>query len=807
MSMRRAAALLLLLAAPGVHAQAVRGLVVDGAASPVPGVVVLLVDTAAAVAARALTNDRGEYRLTARAAGTYRIRTMRIGYRPVLSEPVALRAGAMVDRRIVLSGVRLMLDTVRVVDKSACRTTGDSGLATFAIWEQVRTALTATLLTSSTHTLEATTVRYARTLDAGMRHVREQDARVSSDYVRQPWSALSADSIRRFGYAIASPGDSTTFYAPGLETLASAAFITDHCFHLQASPDARTIGVAFTPASTRRAVPEIAGTLWVDRASAELRSLEYRYVGLRDMPRDAVDRIGGEIEFARMRGGGWVISAWDIRMPLLASEVNLGHRETRLRGVRVSGGLLSLARDGRDTVWSRPRRALRGTVVDSTTGRGVAGARVALRGIGIAAVADSAGRFVIPDLLYGEYTADVHTPSLDSIGASVVSDVQFTDSNSVAPIEVWGSMAAAPALCGDRALFSRQPPAGILTGRVRDESDTTLSRAVDVAVQWKEFAIAGRGSMTSTEMHVRTLGATTDAHGDFRVCGVPVNTKLSVAVLVGSTTTPGDTVRVPPGARFARIDLSIDSRAGAMASFTGAVLVDSTHRPIFGAEVEFPALNRSTITDSVGAFRLAGIPPGPQRVRVRRVGYGPLDTTLTFAPRRTLDRRVYLTRVQTLDSVVVTANSVTLPGFDDHRKVGLGQFLTRDELEKHKGTRLSTLLQNMRGTRVNPGWGNIAWLASSRSAASLDSSSGAWHHPDNSERTLGAKTDCYAKVYVDGHLVSGRSPDDPLFDVNSLQPDQIEAVEYYAGPSQTPMEYSTLNAVCGVLVIWTRRTP
>jgi hypothetical protein len=46
-----------------------------------------------------------------------------------------------------------------------------------------------------------------------------------------------------------------------------------------------------------------------------------------------------------------------------------------------------------------------------------------------------------------------------------------------------------------------------------------------------------------------------------------------------------------------------------------------------------------------------------------------------------------------------------------------------------------------------------------------------------------------------------------LFDVNSLQPDQIEAVEYYAGPSQTPMEYSTLNAVCGVLVIWTRRTP
>ncbi|MGH7621533.1 MAG: carboxypeptidase-like regulatory domain-containing protein, partial [Gemmatimonadaceae bacterium] len=363
MTARRAAALLLLLAAPGARAQTVRGLVVDAAASPVPGVVVLLVDSSAAVVARSLTNDRGEYRLTARAAGTYRIRTMRIGYRPVVSDAVALRAGATVGRRIELSGVRLMLDTVHVVDKRACRTTGDSGLATFAIWEQVRTALTATLLTSSTHTLEATTVRYVRTLDPGMRHVRDQDARVNSDYVRQPWSALSADSIRRFGYAIASPGDSTTFYAPGLETLASAAFIADHCFHLQASPDAKTIGVAFTPAPTRRDIPEIMGTLWVDRASAELRSLEYHYVSLPDMPREALDRVGGDMEFARMRNGGWVISAWDIRMPLLASEVNLGHRDTRLRGLRVSGGLLSLARDGRDTVWSRPRRALRGTVV------------------------------------------------------------------------------------------------------------------------------------------------------------------------------------------------------------------------------------------------------------------------------------------------------------------------------------------------------------------------------------------------------------------------------------------------------------
>jgi hypothetical protein len=62
-------------------------------------------------------------------------------------------------------------------------------------------------------------------------------------------------------------------------------------------------------------------------------------------------------------------------------------------------------------------------------------------------------------------------------------------------------------------------------------------------------------------------------------------------------------------------------------------------------------------------------------------------------------------------------------------------------------------------------------------------------------------------VYVDGHMVSGRSQSDPLFDMNSIQPDQIEAIEFYAGPSETPPEYSGLNSTCGVLVIWTRKTP
>ncbi len=53
----------------------------------------------------------------------------------------------------------------------------------------------------------------------------------------------------------------------------------------------------------------------------------------------------------------------------------------------------------------------------------------------------------------------------------------------------------------------------------------------------------------------------------------------------------------------------------------------------------------------------------------------------------------------------------------------------------------------------------------------------------------------------------GGRPADALFDINSIAPASIEAIEYYAGASQTPLEYGGLESACGVIVIWTRKTP
>lgn len=45
----------------------------------------------------------------------------------------------------------------------------------------------------------------------------------------------------------------------------------------------------------------------------------------------------------------------------------------------------------------------------------------------------------------------------------------------------------------------------------------------------------------------------------------------------------------------------------------------------------------------------------------------------------------------------------------------------------------------------------------------------------------------------------------PRFDINTVPASSVAAIDFYAGPSQTPLKYAKLNSACGVLVIHTRR--
>jgi carboxypeptidase family protein/TonB-dependent receptor-like protein len=778
-------------------AQTVRGLVIDRANTPVPGVVVRLLDSTSAIGARALTNDRGEFRLIAVRPGTYHLSTLRIGFRPVLSAPIVLRLGEEVTERIELAGVAFALDTVRVDSRSACRLARDSAAATFAVWEQVRSALTATQVTASTRAIVVTMVTYERSLDPGGRQTLQQRAVARTDSVAQPWRSLTPDSLRRVGYVGAGAGDSTIYRAPGLDMLESGAFVEDHCFRLTSSRDKSRIGISFEPTPDRRHSSEIRGTLWLDRASSELRSLEFRYLNLDPMQEDA--GAGGTMDFARLKSGAWVISRWSIRMPVLEQRLVGGRGgrarvpETSVGSIRVEGGELALARAGTDTLWAHAPITLAGTVTDSVAGTAVPAARVSLQETAFAAMTDAAGRFSIGGLMPGAYTLEIHTASLDSMNAVNRLAMVLVDSGVAVQLRVPNAQAIATAFCGTatRRMTASGLP-GIIVGSVEILGDTAAPPTLKVVAEWNEAA--GKG---------RRLEVPTDAAGGYRLCGVPVGAAIALRAAADSGSGDVVNVRIEPGGRFARAALALDRNAGPVAEFMGFVS-DSSRRPIAGVEVVLPGLAKSAVTSERGAFVLRDVPAGSHRVVVRHVGYGPLDTLLRFPANQTVTTDVILSHITVLDSVVVSAPQPWLRDFEENRKLGLGHFITRDQLAKQEDRRLSEILSEVPSLQIIQGGGNKAWLSRMRGVPSLNRECVQLEGRGTVQQMCNY---CYAQVYVDAVLMYAGGSRGEVPNINRFWAGDIEAIEYYAGGAQTPSKYANLNSNCGVLVIHTRRSP
>ena len=218
-------------------------------------------------------------------------------------------------------------------------------------------------------------------------------------------------------------------------------------------------------------------------------------------------------------------------------------------------------------------------------------------------------------------------------------------------------------------------------------------------------------------------------------------------------------------------------------------------QPIAGADIQIVSGPGAT-SDSRGLFRVDSIVPGERRLVIRKVGYAPLDITWPFAAGDSVVRIFELASIQELDSVRTVAKQTRDPQMDEfeaHRKLGLGVFYTRKDIEK-SGGQISNLVANTNGVRMTYGPAGQAYVMSSTGPKSL-------------REAMGLVPKCYAEVYLDDANVYTRrtagSP--PPFDINSLSPASIEAIEYYSGAAKTPAKYQKMNTECGVLVIHTRR--
>lgn len=246
--------------------------------------------------------------------------------------------------------------------------------------------------------------------------------------------------------------------------------------------------------------------------------------------------------------------------------------------------------------------------------------------------------------------------------------------------------------------------------------------------------------------------------------------------------------------------------AQSTAILEGLILADSTEAPLADAEITLPTLGRTARSDSSGFFRLDGLPPGTHLIRVRRFGYAPIDARFAFAPAERLQRDFLLTPVPVaLDDVEVTGaptpRDPRMATFERRRATGLGHFITRDVIEKRENSKLGSILQMAPGGRIiQARHGGSAWMVGGRGTVSL----GGVSYVDSMSRQKGAPPGCYAAVFLDGLPVYRGLQGEILFDLNSLSPTLIQAMEVYGGGAQIPSELNATGRTCGAVVIWTR---
>ncbi|MDB4914632.1 MAG: hypothetical protein JWM95_2276 [Gemmatimonadetes bacterium] len=358
-----------LFAAHALHAQVVRGVVITPDSALVPGVIVTLVDSKGTPVARALADDGGAYSMRAPAAGSYRIEARRLAFRPTLDVPISLSEGKVLLHTLVLTGAPVQLTAVRTTAEPRCENGGDSTSAALAVWEAARTALRASQLTRLTraYTMDVTT--YVRRQSIAAQRWRNTDSTKLEGIALRPFTSRPAAELAERGY-VEHGAQRDVFHAPDEDVLLSESFAATHC--LRVLPDSANAGIirlGFSPLPDRRQT-EITGVLSIDRASSELRRLDFTFVNL--PVAIGVGAPGGEIIFRHLSEGSWLIEQWAIwlpiveeraEMPLSSSAVARTQAEIRRApppaiarvGFQTTGGRVDRVSFRDETIWLRPR--------------------------------------------------------------------------------------------------------------------------------------------------------------------------------------------------------------------------------------------------------------------------------------------------------------------------------------------------------------------------------------------------------------------------------------------------------------------
>jgi hypothetical protein len=305
-------------ALPGAaRAQVVGGTVRErDSQAPLRAALVVLLDSAGKERVASLTDDQGTFVLRAPVPGRYHVRAEHIGHDTASSDPFALGAGATVRVALQLGIAPILLQPLQVAAESRCRMRPGAAEATARLWEEARKALRLSRLTRQSQSMSIR--KYRSTVDATKGIVLVTDTLTQFGRVERPFhSDEDEDSLHTAGYFRDLPGGGYGYFGPDEDVLLSPGFLEHHCIALQEDRDTATglIGVKFRGVGGKS---EIDGVVWLDRASAELRSLDFHYRLPWDIDEDSQ---GGHIEFTRLNSGVIAVTSYWLRMPIkLAQE-------------------------------------------------------------------------------------------------------------------------------------------------------------------------------------------------------------------------------------------------------------------------------------------------------------------------------------------------------------------------------------------------------------------------------------------------------------------------------------------------------
>jgi len=490
----------------------------DSTGSPVGGAIVRLLDQRGVVA-QALSTEAGQVTFRVPSPGVYRLRIDRIGYTTVVVDSFDVTSSVASRRELRISSAPAALPAITVHGETRCDHRGPQGGAAVALWDEIRKALTATLLSEEQWETPLHLRMFEREvgLDGGI--LRQWTD--SSTLARGPaFTSLDAAEVATHGFVRQEHGV-VRYAGPDALLLLTDAFVATHCF--RATPGQGTLGhLVFEPEPDRR-LPDIRGTLAVDRATSELRSLEFAFTGLE--PELAEADLGGRVEFTRLRSGAWIVSWWHIRMPRVEVQTTPRGDVVRLTGYRDRGGRTEVAA----MPWAQDSSTILGRVYDSTTGRGLSGAIIRVAGREDSTVSGEDGDFTLRTAAAGDQTVEARHRRLGlAPDASARSALLSLGDTTRVDLAVPRVETIVEAHCGRRG--NRAGVIGLVTG-----PPGTPVESLTVQATWR-----------TSDNRPRSVLVRPRSGGAIFLCSLPAETAVTIAVHDGERVLAEETLVLNP---------------------------------------------------------------------------------------------------------------------------------------------------------------------------------------------------------------------------------------------------------------------